>query len=63
MSERFTSLKKDGVYYVKDNKLNTTYPVYRVESLQDFYNDELMNYIIDELNKEGFKYEKDVGTD
>lgn len=54
MSERFTSLKKDGVYYVKDNKLNTFYPVYRVESLQDFYNEELMDYIIDELNKKRF---------
>ena len=54
---RFVSLKKDGVYYVKDNKLNTIYPVYEIESLQEYYNNEMIEYIISDLNKKGFECE------
>lgn len=58
--KRFSKIKKDDTYYVKDNKLDTCYPVYEIKEYSDFYSDESVDYLIEKLNQEGFDCEREV---
>ena len=49
--KRFVKIKKDGTYYVKDNKLDTSFPMFEISLYGEFY-DASVDYIIEKLNQE-----------
>lgn len=52
MSEkRFVKIKKDGISYVRDNKLDISFPIHEIRLYGEFYNIPV-DYIIEKLNQE-----------
>jgi len=51
--KRFSKIKKDGAYYVKDNKLDTSFPVNELVGFpEELCTSEAIDDLVERLNNE-----------
>ena len=55
--KRFVKIKKDGTDYVRDNKLDISFPIHEIILYGEFYNASVDD-IIEKLNQENDEKEK-----
>lgn len=51
--KRFSKIKKDGVYYVRDNKLDTSFPINELVGFpEELCTSEAIDDLVERLNQE-----------
>jgi len=53
IEKRFAKIKKDGAYYVRDNKLDTSFPINELVGFPEEYStSEAIDDLVERLNQE-----------